>query len=208
MRLLLRSLTILGLALSNLLLRGPAAQAEQVVLSDPLVTWPLNFGAQGPIIMMKPDGLHIIQPKSFSAYAIYTGFTFKDMDASVTITAKVDGPGDAGLIFWSNGLGDYYTCTLAPAPGTVGMYHHTAAGNVWVPVVPYMKDPNIKTGAGAVNTLRLVTKGNNIQLFINGGAVGHVFVQAPAAGGAIGLIGEGGDAGPSDFIFSNLTVSQ
>jgi hypothetical protein len=201
-------LTILGLALSGLLLRGPGAQAGQVVLSDPLLTWPLNFGAQGPVIIMKPDGLHIVQTKSLSNYVIYTGFTFKDMDTSVTITAKVDGPGDAGLIFWSNGLGDYYTCTVAPATGTVGMYHHTADGNAWVPVVPYMKDPNIKTGAGAVNTLRLVTKANTIQLFINGGIVGHLFVQPPAAGGAIGLIGEGGSTGPSDFIFSDLTVSQ
>jgi hypothetical protein len=205
-----RRLTILGLALSGILLGQPGARAEQVVLSDPLTSWPLNFGAQGPIIMMKPDGLHIIQPKNYSNYVLYTGFTFKDMDASLTIKLNGQGPGDAGLVFWANGQGDYYTCTVAPSAGTFGMYHHAISGNnsSWVSIVPYMKDANIKSGPNAVNTLRLIAKGNSIQVSINGTAVGHVFVQAPAAGGSVGLIGEGELGGPSDFTFSNLTVSQ
>ncbi len=211
MRQLFRRSMIAGLALSGLLLRVPGAAAGQVVLADPLTSWPLNFGAQGSSILMQPDGLHLLEPKAFNNYIIYSGFTFKDMDASLTITAKSPGPGDAGLLFWWNGAGDYYTLSVAPGFGTFSINHHvTTAANtvVWQPIVPWMKDPNIKTGANAVNTLRLVTKGNSMQLFINGASVGHLLIQAPAAGGAVGLTGEGGAGGTSDYIFSNLSVSQ
>ena len=208
---LFRRSMILGLALAGLLLRAAGAHAEQVVLADPLTSWPLSFGAQGPIIMMKPDGLHIVEPSDYSNYINYPGFTFKDMDASVTIAAKVAGPGDAGLVFWSNGQGDYFMCSVAPVAGSFSMFHHTvSAANTaaWVTIVPWTKDPNIKTGAGAVNTIRVVGKGNSIQLFINGASIGHVFIQAPASGGTVGMTAEGGTGGPSDFVFSNLTVSQ
>jgi hypothetical protein len=200
----------MGLALSALLLRGPVAQAGQVVLADPLTSWPLSFGAQGPVMMMQADGLHIYEAKSFSNFIVYPGFTFKDMDASVTVTAKVAGPGDAGLLFWGNAQGDYYMCSVSPVAGSFDIFHRTVTNNsgAWVSIVPWTKDPHIKTGANAVNTIRVVTKGNSIQLFINGAAIGHLFVQAPAAGGGVGMTAEGGAGGPSDFIFSNLTVSQ
>jgi hypothetical protein len=47
-----------------------------------------------------------------------------------------------------------------------------------------------------------------IELYLNGAQLGHLQLQAPGAGGAVGLIGEGGAKGPSDFVFSNLSVSQ
>jgi hypothetical protein len=133
-----RMIATLGLAMCLLIARGPGARAEQVVIADPLTSWPLNFGAQGPVIMMKDGGLHIIQTKGFSNYITYSGFSFKDMDASVTITAKENAAGDAGLVFWSNGLGDYYFYGVSDAAGTFGLYHHlTANGGSWQTVVPW-----------------------------------------------------------------------
>jgi hypothetical protein len=84
----------------------------------------------------------------------------------------------------------------------------TANGGGWQTIVPWSKDPNVKTGLGAVNTLRVVTKDNMIELYLNGAPLGHLQLQAPGAGGAVGLIGEGGAKGPSDFVYSNLSVSQ
>jgi hypothetical protein len=209
MKQLCRMIALLGLAAFLLVAGGQGARAAQVVISDPLTSWPLNFGAQGPAIMIKDGGLHIVETKGFSNYVTYSGFTFKDMDASVTITSKENVAGDAGLVFWSNALGDYYFFGVSDAAGTFGLYHRLAAnGGSWQTIVPWSKDPDVKTGAGAVNMLRVVTKGNMIQLYLNGAPLGHAQVQAPSAGGAIGLIGEGGAKGPSDFVFSNLTVSQ
>ncbi len=36
--------------------------AAQVVLSDPLTAWPLNFGIQGDNIKLKDGAVHIIEP--------------------------------------------------------------------------------------------------------------------------------------------------
>jgi hypothetical protein len=207
MKMLRRSCEILGLAVALIFLRDSLARAEQVVLSDPLTSWPLNFGAQSAFTMMKDGALHIVEPQPYSSYVSYTGFTFKDMDASATVTATPHDAGDAGLLFWSDGLGDYYYFGISAAQGTFSVSHHTAQTG-WTIIVGWTKDPSIKTGPAAANTLRVVTKGSAIQLFVNSTALGHLGVMAPAAGGAVGLLGEGSTTGPTDYAFSNLSVSQ
>ena len=202
-----RWLMILGLAVLGLFLRDGVARAAQVVLSDPLTSWPLNFGTQSANVLMKDGALHIVEPKPYSTYVVYTGFTFKDLDASATITATPQDAGDGGLMFWSDGLGDYYYFGVSAAQGSFTVSHHSAQ-NGWSQIVAWMKDPSIKTGPSASNTLRVVAKGNLIQLFANGTALGHLAVMAPAAGGAMGLLGEGSTGGATDYVFSNLSVSQ
>jgi hypothetical protein len=183
--------------------------AAQVVLSDPLTSWPLNFGAQGSSVSLKNGAVHITAPPNGAGYVMYSGFTFTDMDASVTITANNATGNAAGLLFWATGPNDFYDFALAGGTNSFAVYRHVStAPTQWQAIVPYMNNANIKTGAGAVNTLRLVTKGNSLTLYVNGQSVGSLGVMAPQGGGGVGIEGEGAAKGTSDYTFSNLTVSQ
>ncbi len=140
-------------------------------------------------------------------WAIYAGFNFTDQDSSVTITPKTTTGSDAGLVFWATGPSDFYFFGVSDTAGTFGIYRHVAATG-WQPIVPFMANPNVKTGAGAVNTLRLVSKGNLVSLFVNGQPIGKLQIQAPPAGGTVGIIGEGSAKNPWDYAYSDLSVSQ
>jgi len=186
-----------------------AARAEQVVLSDPLTSWPLNFGAQTDHVMMRDGQVNILVTGSNAGWEVYNGFTFKDMDASVTVTAKTNTGNDAGLVFWVTAPTDFYVFTVSDSAGTLGVVHHVADnGGSWQTIVPFTKDTRIQSGRGAVNTLRVVTSGNSISLYINGGSVGRLVAIAPQTGGAVGIMGEGKPGATADYAFSNLSVSQ
>lgn len=187
---------------------APPLLAEQVVLSDPLTSWPLNFGAPTSIAAVSNGALHITAPPNGATWEMYNGFTFTNMDASVTLTANNATCNAAGLLFWVTGPSDFYDFALGSA-GSFAVYHHVSTSPTpWQAIVPYVSNASIKTGVGAVNTLRLVTKGNSLTLYINGQSVGSLGVMAPQGGGGVGIEGEGSAKGASDYIFSNLAVSQ
>jgi hypothetical protein len=204
-----RATTCLGLAAGFAL--GPAlpGRAAQVILSDPLTSWPLNFGPQTDHVMMKDGQVHIIVSGGSAGWEIYPGFSFKDMDASVTVTAKTATGNDAGLLFWVTAPTDFYVFSVSDSAGTLGVVHHVATnGGAWQTIVPFTKDPNIHSGKGAVNALRVVTSGNSISLYINGTSVGRLAAIAPENGGTVGIEGEGKPDGKADYAFSDLSVSE
>jgi hypothetical protein len=182
--------------------------ASQVVLSDPLTSWPLNFGAQSANAMLKDGAVHIVEPGNTSSWEIYSAFAFTDMDASITATTTNTSASEAGLIFWSTAE-SFYVFEISPANQTFSLYKFTpAASTQWLTIVPWTKSPLVKTGAGAANTLRVVTKGNAVSLSLNGGVLGSLPLQAPAGGGSVGFLGAGSTGQPGDYAFSNLSVSQ
>jgi hypothetical protein len=192
-----------------LALAATTARAEQVVLSDPLTSWPLNFGAQNDHVMMRDGQVNIVVTGSNAGWEVYNGFSFKDMDASVTVTAKTNTGNDAGLVFWVTAQTDFYVFSVSDSTGTLGVVHHVADnGGSWQTIVPLTKDAKIQTGRGAVNTLRVVTSGNSISLYVNGSPVGRLAAIAPQTGGTVGIMGEGKTGAEADYAFSNLSVSQ
>ncbi|MCB8876413.1 hypothetical protein [Acidisoma silvae] len=186
---------------------SPALAAPQVVLSDPLSSWPLNFGAQGGSLLLKNGFVHIVLAPNTANWAIYNGFTFTNMDASVTVASQTKAGTLGGLIFWASGPSDFFVFYAADLTGTFAVYRRVSSGNPgWRNIVPFMKSPAIKMGEA--NTLRVVTKGNSVSLFINGQAVGTLGIMAPDGGGAVGIEAESDAKLPGEFAFSNLTVSQ
>jgi hypothetical protein len=184
-----------------------SSRAAQVVLSDPLTSWPLSFGAQGSAVMLKNGAVHITLTGSSADWETYPGFNFTDMDASITITPQVATGSVAGLIFWASGPSDFVVFQVADPNGTFGVSRRISAnGGSWQTIVPFTQNAAIKTGAA--NTLRVVTQGNSASLYINGQSIGSVPIQAPAGGGTVGFEGEGQGTQPADYVFSNLSVSQ
>ncbi|HQT38336.1 MAG TPA: hypothetical protein PK231_02845 [Acidocella sp.] len=184
-----------------------SAQAAQPILSDPLTSWPLNFGVQGAQIFAKNNAVHIAIPANAANWAIYNGFTFTDMDASVTVTPTNNLGNLGGLIFWSTGPNDFFELDVSDTNGTFALEHRTSTGSGgWQAIVPFSKNPAIK--GGAANVLRVVTKGNSVTLYINGQSIGSLNLMAPAGGGAVGIEAESTAKDPCDYAFTNLTVSQ
>jgi hypothetical protein len=183
---------------------------SEVVLSDPLTSWPLNFGVQTGNVMLKDGAVHIVESSNSVNWATYPGFNFTDMDASVTITAQTPTGNAAGLVFWSTGPSDFFVIDISDSNGTVAVNRRLSAnGGSWQVIMPYTANAAIKTGVGAVNTIRIVTKGNSVALSINGQSIGTLAVQAPSGGGTVGIEAEGLATGqPADYAFSNLSVSQ
>jgi hypothetical protein len=185
-------------------LAAAPAFAGTPVLSDPLTNWPLNLGAQGTSVHMGNGGVHITAPANSAGWVTYSGFDFTDMDASVTVTPN-NGNGNAfGFLFWSTGPNDFFDFTISDTAGTFGVFKHTASR--WETIVPYTKTNLVKSGAP--NTLRVVTKGNYVTLYINGQSAGALSLPAPQGGGVVGFEGEGNANGASDYTVSNLSVSQ
>jgi len=185
------------------------SRAAQVVLSDPLTSWPLNFGAQTANIMLKNGAVHVVLPGNGSISEIYTGFNFTNMDASITITPQTATGNVAGLIFWATGPGDFFEFMISDVNGNFALVQRGSAnGGSWNLIVPFTQNAAIKSGAGATNTLRVVTQGNSVALYINGQTIGNADIPEPAGGGAVGFDGEGQGTQPADYVFSNLSVSQ
>ncbi|MDR3505304.1 MAG: hypothetical protein P4L52_03575 [Acidocella sp.] len=137
-----------------------------------------------------------------AGWVTYSGSDFTNMDVSVTGTPN---NGNAfGLLFWSTGPNDFFEFTISDTDGTFGVFKHTASR--WETIVPYTKTNLVKSGAP--NTLRLVTKGNYVTLYINGQSVGALSLPAPQGGGVVGFEGEGNASGASDYTVFSLSVSQ
>ncbi|MGO9817135.1 MAG: hypothetical protein ACLPJJ_00455 [Acidocella sp.] len=200
--------TILGAVYGAILcLAAAPAFAGTPVLSDPLTNWPLNLGPQGASVHMENGAVHITAPANGAGWVTYSGFDFTDMDASVTV-APNNGNGNAcGLLFWSTGPSDFFDFAISDTAGTFGVFKHVSTpAPHWETIVPYTKTSLVKSGAP--NTLRLVTKGNYVTLYINGQSAGALSLPAPQGGGAVGFEGEGNASGASDYTVSNLSVSQ
>ena len=203
--------SVLALALFVLLgLSGiRTSAAAQVVLSDPLTSWPLNFGLQGDNIKLKDGAVHIVEPTNTANWATYPGFSFTDMDASLTLTAQTATGNSSGLIFWSTAPADFFVVTVLDPAGAFAVYRHLSAnGGTWQTILPSTASAAVKSGAGAANTLHIVTKGNSVAVFINDQSMGTLALQSPSGGGTVGIYAEGQAGKPADYAFSNLSVSQ
>ncbi|MBV8889490.1 MAG: hypothetical protein JO305_07455 [Alphaproteobacteria bacterium] len=185
------------------------SRASQIVLSDPLTAWPLNFGPQSANVMLRDGAVHIVESGDAASWVTISGFNFADMDASVTITSQTASGNAAGLIFWATAPQDFFEFAIYDSIGSFGVTRRLpAGGGSWQILVPATKSAAVKSGIGAANTARIVTKGNAAALFINGQPVGNLDVQAPSGGGTVGIEGEGQAGQSADYVFSNLVVSQ
>jgi hypothetical protein len=130
------------------------------------------------------------------------------MDASVTMNfQKVAAAAHAaGLLFWVNSPTEYYGLTVS-SEGNFAVLRHVAAGRYLFPVTWQPSDA-FKKGEGVDNVLRVVTKGTQATVYINGQQVATLAGQPPAGGSQIGLQVSSGDKAPNVVGFSNLTVTE
>ena len=78
----------------------------------------------------------------------------------------------------------------------------------WLYPGAWHEEGALKKGEGAENQVKVVTKGNQATIFINGKEVVSFPGQPPEGGSLIGFAGSSGAAGQNSVAFSNVQVVQ
>jgi hypothetical protein len=148
---------------------------------------------------------------------LYQGDFFPAADACVTITGPDAAPRDPSApsvgIVMQDANGDWWIPNISP-DGTAAVDRVGAAG--WLHPVPNRKFAGVKTGANAVNVLRVVWSGPppasgsntppdpNVTVYINDQQF-IVFKMPPNANRLVGLYA---DTEESTFTFSNVVITK
>ena len=135
-----------------------------------------------------------------------SGF-FDDIDYCADLVQHTDDPqnSDGGLLFWGSDSSNYYLFLISiTGSGKVVRLQN----NRWVTPIAWTANDAIKTKKSDVNSLRVVTKGNQATFYVNGKQFAQFKGFPPQGGGLIGVFGEAGPKAPVDFDFSNLKITN
>ncbi|MFA5111516.1 MAG: hypothetical protein WC443_08935 [Desulfobaccales bacterium] len=185
-----------------------AGLAAKVVMEDKFATLDPSWGAPSAIMNVK-DGKLVITPELNTTQTILNQANVlpNDMEASFTMTF-LKAPAatwGSGLVFWAKDYDEYYA-VLINAQGWFGVQRHVA--NRYLLPVAWRQADAIKKGEGAENQVKVVTKGNQATISINGKEVITLAGQPPQGGSLIGFKVASGPEGANSVGFANLQVTQ
>jgi len=181
--------------------------AANVLFEDKFTTLDPSWGA--PDNVSAKDGKLIITADKNTDQTILNQANIlpNDMEASYTVAfVKAGSPSTgSGLVFWGKDSNNWYDI-LINADGWFTV-EHQFKGRLLYPV-DYRQDDTIKKGEGAENQVKVVTKGNQATIFINGKKVVSLTGQSPEGGSLIGFKVSSGQKGSNSVAFSNFKVVQ
>ena len=182
--------------------------AATVLFEDKFAKLDPGWGAPDKSFDVK-DGKLILTPAVKETYsAIYEGNIFpNDMDVSISMKfVKAEDPNwGAGLLFWSSGYKNFYGL-LINANGWYTIQRRM--GDRFINPVSWRQDAAVKKGAGAVNQLRVVTKGTKATVYINGKEVISFSGTPPEGGSQVGVRAASGDDKPNVVEYTDLKIMK
>jgi hypothetical protein len=141
-------------------------------------------------------------------WAVYGGNVFGDadicVDVSISPVTDPSAPG-AALDFWIADTKNYYN--LGITPNGMAALSRFVNGKLLSPI-SWRKAPSLKTGANAVNSIRLTLKGNSISIYFNDQLFYKVNGVQPEGGGQIALEGWAEKANANTATFANLKITD
>lgn len=163
-----------------------------VIYADDFAELDPGWGEESGMLSAKNHALLIRPPPRRLAEQIYRNASVDGIDASVNVKVSDGDPEavcGAGIVFWASSNDHVF---LVLDNGKVQVIHW--AKNGWEKLLDLRPPAAAKFKLNAANELRVVTKGNQATLSINGVAVGTVTSAAPIEGhwkfGLVGLSGE------------------
>jgi hypothetical protein len=199
---------VLVVALTLLLVAMNLCWAAKVVFEDKFTSLDPAWGSPSAIVNVK-DGKLVITPEKNTTQTILNQANVlpNDVEASYSLSfIKATAPTwGSGLVFWAKDYDEYYA-VLINAQGWFGVQRHVA--NRYLLPVAWRESDAIKKGDGAENQVKVVTKGKQATVFINGKEVVTLGGQPPEGGSLIGFKAASGPEGVNTVAFSNLIVSQ
>jgi hypothetical protein len=209
-----RGIALLALGFGILIPKvGVASECQGKVLFED------NFKRADPAWLFGPEGtvadgkLSIKLEPNKAANSQYQGDVFPD-GTQICVTLKLvsaaqpsdpQDPHSAGIIFWAK---DYtsYQILLVSDDGKFIVIRHLTSDRQITPI-PWQDSAAINKGVGQLNALRILIKGNQAILYINGKEVGKVPGQTPEGGNLVGLWTESSSKSGCTWEFSNFVVS-
>jgi hypothetical protein len=193
----------LVMAMAGVFLAVTAGLGAKVLFEDNFTTFDPAWGEASDIVNVK-DGKMFISPKNKTQLVLnQANLLPNDLEASVTITfIQSDAPVSGSLVFWAKDRGDFYNLNINPN-GRFAVSHWLGR---WLEPVSWRASDALKKGVGAVNQVKLVTKGNRGTVFFNGKEVISFSGQPPQGGGLIGFYVDSG--GVNSVTFSDFKVTE
>jgi hypothetical protein len=196
------------MAMAVVMLAVTAGLAGKVLFEDKFTSLDPSWGAPGPIMDVK-DGKLIITPTINTSQTILNQANVlpNDAEGSFAMTfVKAPAPTwGSGLVFWAKDYNEYYAI-LMNAEGWFAVQRYVA-GRYLLPVA-WRESDAIKKGEGALNQIKVVTKGNKATVVVNGKEVITFSGQPPAGGSLIGFKVASGPEGANSVAFSNFQLVQ
>ena len=199
---------VLVMAVAMLVVAANMCLAAKVLFEDKFTKLDPSWGSTSAIMNVK-DGKLVITPEKNTTQTILNQANVfpNDMEASYTLTfIKAPAPTwGSGLVFWAKDYDEYYA-VLLNAQGWFGVQRHVS--NRYLLPVAWQASDAIKKGEGAENQVKVVTKGNQATIFINGKEVVSFNGQPPTGGSLIGVKAASGPEGANTVGFANLQITQ
>lgn len=182
-----------------------AAQGQKVLFEDDFTTLDPGWGLPGDFMRTEQNRLVLTPEDSQCRTRLYQGDVFEDFDYQVKIRmAKKVGPmALSGVVFWAKDYDNHYDFVVNQA-GQFAITRHT--GKRTLTLQSWTDSPAIKKEAGETNLFRVVAKGNQATLFVNGTQVYAFKGFPPPEGSLIGFIGCSSQGSRNVFEISELKV--
>lgn len=197
-----------ALAVVVVLLTVTASLACKVLLADKFATLNPGWGAPSALMNVR-HGEFVITPEKDTTQTILNQAQVFPNDVTVSCAMtfiKAPAPTwGSGPVFWAKDYGAYYAF-LINAQGWFAVQRHAAGG--YRLFVSWRQSRAIKRGEGARNRVMVVTRGDQVKIFINGWKVVSFVAQAPPGGSRIGFKASSGPQGQNSVGFANLLVMQ
>jgi hypothetical protein len=203
-----RTMAALMIAVAVVLMAATAGLAGKVLFEDKFATLDPAWGAASAIMKVK-DGKLIITPEKNTTQTILNQADLlpNDLEAVYAVTfVSVPAPTwGSGLVFWAKDYGEYYA-VLLNAQGWFAVQRHVA--DRYLLPVAWRQDDAIKKGEGAENQVKVMIKGNQATIVINGKEAVSFNGQPPQGGSLVGFKVASGPEGVNSVAFTNFQVLQ
>jgi len=196
------------MAMAMVFLAVTAGLAAKVLFEDKFTTLDPSWGVPSANLSAKDGKLTITPDKGMTnTYLNQANILPNDMEASYTESFVKGGDPTygSGLVFWAKDSDSWY-CLQINDNGWFAVQRYTS-GRYLLPVA-WREDASLKKGEGAENQVKLVTKGNQATISINGKEIISFAGQPPEGGSLIGFRASSGPAGQNSVAFSNLQMVQ
>ncbi|MBI2485449.1 MAG: hypothetical protein HYW01_00515 [Deltaproteobacteria bacterium] len=196
---------------------GPVTQPEvtqpdankggEVLQADNFTTLDPGWGEAGPNLSAANGKLTLQADVNAGFVALNQANRFEDIDAGINVSMakSEDQSWGGGLVFWATDYDNYYAL-LVSGDGQFSIRRYVNARSM--APVDWRESSALKEGIGQVNYLRVVTKGNQVTVYINGSEVVTFNSQPPQGGGFIGVKGSSAEKSQIIWEFSELKVTK
>ena len=186
---------------------GQACEGSKTLFEDGFDRLDPTWGQADDSFYVK-DGRLFILPNPDQAYYAFNNSGYYDIvDYCVdviAVNADLSGDSYAGQIFWGIDKDNYYSF-LVTADGYAAVFRRQKGKTL--SQVDWVEFSGIKTGADAVNQLRVVTSGTQAKLYVNGSEFQTITGQPPEDGWQFGVRAASPKNSKATYGFDNVELT-